>query len=563
MTPTLRRSILTACFVVAAATGRTFAEHESAQQKSAEQGSAQRPTNTDDGANGKKANGKKANGKKANGKKATSSPSKSDSGQPATRNSQGDTTGDRRSQQAESARRRRRTVPPWARKSSPRAELPVQPFGHARELLKRYDIDASSLGYLHDKQPLTADDEDTLIRVLYHVPRFRLDDIQRWSSSEVPWQSLLQKPEIHRADYFELRGRVVRVEKAPLIKELAELLQFDHYYRVRFLAEGSSHPLLLCARQVPRAWKADVDMNEPATANAMFMKLGAETKLGQELVFVTRRLRWHPRETNEDLGVDEDAVRLARLGMDIGLFDELANRHGQSVGSPERECFYRLLAALRNPRAERELPRTPQPINLTELLLRPAENEGKSLVLEGTLRRLTPIDVNDEDINAAFDIDAYYQLDAFVSLGKRSIRLGRQDDPDAPVFEGQFPVTICVAKLPPELQAIADQQLKDGERNRMLNEVIYVKGVFFKVWSYHTQFVDSSSSTNRQVSPMIIAYSIEMEQPERRGPLTGLAVGIVFILVLGATWFYVWRNSRKDDDTLHRLRKRTRPDVKF
>ena len=87
-----------------------------------------------------------------------------------------------------------------------------------------------------------------------------------------------------------LQGYVTKVETVAILPESAELLEYAEYYRVEMEVTGLPAPVVVCARVIPKAWKLDTKMHEPASIRALFLKDGAE----DGLVFAGERMAWHP-----------------------------------------------------------------------------------------------------------------------------------------------------------------------------------------------------------------------------------------------------------------------------
>ena len=120
---------------------------------------------------------------------------------------------------------------PW--ESPARSVEPVlRPPAGAAELLERFDIGTSQLESFFSGQPLSPTEEDVLVKLLYHLPRLGLENLQRWRKRDVSWDRVAAAPAENRVKTFHLRGRAKRVEKQPLLPEQVELFEFNHYYRV-------------------------------------------------------------------------------------------------------------------------------------------------------------------------------------------------------------------------------------------------------------------------------------------------------------------------------------------
>lgn len=72
---------------------------------------------------------------------------------------------------------------PWSDQQEQIGDLPARRLTHARELLSLLSIDESQLAASEDGSPLGMQDEETVRRILYRIPRFPLNDLHRWAKS--------------------------------------------------------------------------------------------------------------------------------------------------------------------------------------------------------------------------------------------------------------------------------------------------------------------------------------------------------------------------------------------
>jgi len=173
---------------------------------------------------------------------------------------------------------------------------------------------------------------------------------------------------------------------------------------------------------------------------------------------------------------------------------------------------------------------------LAPLLQHPETQHGRLMLVKGTARRVLRVRVDEPDIQDRFGIDHYYQIDVFVPLGDQVVQLGKDAGPDSPTFTNNFPVTVCVAELPPDLHESPD-----------LREDVSIPAANFKLWAYHSQFVTAYDKHQLQVSPMFIgAMPAVIHYRMALNPYISLAVAAVFIALLGCGWLVVWRSSRGD-----------------
>jgi hypothetical protein len=168
-------------------------------------------------------------------------------------------------------------------------------------------------------------------------------------------------------------------------------------------------------------------------------------------------------------------------------------------------------------------------------------DQGRPMVFDGVLRRVTKVRVTDEELVARFGMTHYYQLDVFVNPG-RSIKLDAA--PDAKSVD-TWPVFFWTPEVPEGWDAWVDKDVRQPVR---------VPGVFFKLFEYESAFSAEHSQGGKQWAPILIGAGVVWEPPdEETSPISGMIAGGLFAAAVLLGWFGVWRYSRMD----RKLRKKT------
>jgi hypothetical protein len=431
-----------------------------------------------------------------------------------------------------------------AAESAPAASnLQPQPAGPL-EILEKFDIGPSQIESFFSGQPLSAAEEDVLVKILYHFPRLGLDNLMRWRQKGVTWEQVAAAPVEHRMQVFRLTGRVKHVEAVRLLPEQAELFEFDHYYRARVTLADSPNEALVAARRIPDAWLLDTPIDEPTQVDAIFLKTGDAADQPRQLVFVADRLGWYPDRPDATHHIGPQQLALAKLGMDISLWDEIRKSKERALGSGDREGFYQLLAALGKPEA-RELKTQVKPLELVGLLENTAEHFGEVSPVQGLARRVMKVPVRDADVRSRFGIDHYYEIDLFVPLGDASLRFGQDPTGESnPVYRNKFPATLIVRDLPPGFP--------QGEN---VHELVATDAVFFKVWNYRSSY--TSKFGQLQPAPLFIASTVHVVTTGAGGNwITSALVLVAFALGLSVIVVIAWIYGRDDRRSENKARQR-------
>ncbi len=450
----------------------------------------------------------------------------------------------------DSAESAKETVPldsggrlPWEDAAQPITPLPVRPVASPREALS--DVSDSQLESFFDGLALDPGNP-ALIQILSRLPMIGMNHVKRFAArtKDVSWPQLAGDPAKHRVEMFRLTGRVERVEREDVPSQVAEIYEYDNYYRVSLRLDDAPHPVVVCARAIPQAWKLNEAIDQPASLYGLFLHLGPVERDDDPapLVFAAHRIAWHPDRSDAAAGVEPSHVLLGGLGMDVGLFDVVRPRNGAEFAKPDSECFHQLLAALRSSTPEDLWKHAEAKLDIVKVNEQADKHCGRMLVVQGNARRITKIMLEKPDIER-FGFQHYYEIDMFVPL-ERPIRFGKRDDANAPIYEHNFPIQVCVLRLPEGLS-----------ESQKINQTIRLPAAFFRLWVYRSQY--TAELGKRQVSPVLIGLEPEIVHSSSLslGPYVSLIALGVFALVLGGIWLGMWRYGRSDRkferETLH------------
>lgn len=439
------------------------------------------------------------------------------------------------------------------------------------------NLDPSEIDALLDGAALTANNE-TLLKVLYRIPVLSLADVHRFviRNQNVSVDDIQEDPDAHRFQMFHLKGAVTKVETVPLIEQLAERFEFDRYYKVTVQLEGNTQSVLISVREIPKQWGKGDGAGQPVEVDGLFLvseswndsldrqqdnaeadsnveATTSESTQLERLHFVASRLQWFPQSVEGLTDVTPGQLWLSHHGMDTSLFADLKGRDARPLGTEDSETFYQLLATMSRLDAlssdewqgegDERLP--VNKLELIQLMKSPGTSRGDAFLIEGNVRRVTKIEVDRAYFAERLDLDHYYQLDVFVKLEQNQvIRIAGKDGAEGPVFRNRFPVTICVAKLPPGLEPTEE-----------VNKPIRVTAHFMRTWSYPTEYAQQFEDSSRQIGPMFVGHHLSVEQqPASTAFLTMLAAGFLAVS-LGGTWvamMLLTRRSKKTDEAIQK-----------
>jgi hypothetical protein len=444
-------------------------------------------------------------------------------------------------------------VLPWkppTKAAEPILRTPSGPL----EILERFDIGTSQVENFISGQSLSPSEEDVLIKILYCFPRLGLDNLQRWRQQSLSFDKIAAAPAAHRGQIFRLAGRAKRVERRPLLPEQKELFEFGHYDLVTIALDNSPYQALVATRKIPHAWPINVPIDEPTAADAMFLKLGDAALDSPPLVFATAALGWYPDRPDEPHHIGDSQLALARLGMDISLWDDIRTSKDHALSSADREGFYQLLHVLGRLPPHSPLITPAASPDLVALLEKPQNHLGEISTIEGVARRIMRIAVNDPDINSRFGLDHYYEIDLFLSLGEASLHFAKSaKDKTGPTYRNAFPATLIARELP--------SGLSTGEN---VHELVRAEGVFFKTWAYRSPF--ASQFNQLQPAPLFITRRPQIVAMQSSSNwltsalvITAFVLGLAVILIIA----FVFNRSDRAARATKAARRAQTLDLKF
>ncbi|MBI1247347.1 hypothetical protein GC197_05810 [bacterium] len=416
--------------------------------------------------------------------------------------------------------------------AAPPAETPNFETMTAREFFEMIDFGPSYLEAFIDFQPQEGSEQEAVIRALTRIRRLQPHRITRWLKLEAPWAELAANPEEHRLEIYLLIGNVTAVREKVLPAEAVERVGLSSYYEVDLALDDSKGEATatIVVEDIPRAWKVALDpsknvIGQPVSCPGVFLKALSKEGAKPDLLFATPKISWHPSKPNAALGVTSAIVRLSQQGMDISELSQIRDR--TKFEGMEREPFYQMMTAVSRMPFDEQTPTVGQ--SVSELMLLPKDGlmvapekyRGEFLHLSGLCRRITRIEIDDEDIRDRFGIDHYFELSIFVPIPAPIVSQRPGDEESRREFSNDYPVLVCVPNLPQGL-AVGDQ----------LHASVQVTGAFFKLWAYRTPFMSRGDYNRRQISPLLIAASVQNSTGGAGFETNQFAMAMLIILII-------------------------------
>jgi hypothetical protein len=454
--------------------------------------------------------------------------------------------------------------PPWTRPDRPSgpSELP--------DILQLFGIISSDLETLVSPETSSSERERLLLNLLFYLPRLGPEDWSRWRETELSLENLLSEPSLHRGQSIVLRGRAQKIQAHAVPVNLAETLEFSHYWEVTVQLTDDQQEVwgeaTVFSRQIPAAWQKfeEGELDELTEIRGAFLNASGNTegntegdaKGGRKILAATARLPWFPDRLPDPSHpvaglVHPVSVQLSGAGVDHALWDEVRRRNNRPLDGPDRELFYQILAAVTQRDSVAMGQRHGQGLELGPLLLSPTDYQGELLTLTAFARRITRVTVADRDIRQRFGITHYFHIDALIDLGNQQIRLESRTPGQAAVYTDKFPMTFCTVQLPADLLELVEPDTGGSSPRPLINERIHISGIFLKTWPFRSEFLLGIDPEQRHPSPLLLGtrpVTVPMTPLPRDTPLE-LMFAILFVILLtgGAVW--VWRKDRSPKGT--------------
>jgi len=430
----------------------------------------------------------------------------------------------------------------------------------ARSLLA--GIEDSQLELLRDGVPSGLGEQEVLAKILYRLSRPSRATLEQLTTPG-GLEQFADPQRSRRWTLVALRGRLTQLQRIALLPELAERLEFTHYWQAMLVLSNTDQAVELYLRAIPGTWRNSESIDERVRVNAMFLKRGETVEGRARLVFAADSPEWYPESANKELGVTSDMVRLAGLEFDVSLFDQVRGTNGLPLGKPDQEAFYQLLAAVGRA-SQQEFESHAAPFELADAVERPKEQHGRWIEVTGTARAVKRIAIEDPRLRARFGFDHFFEVDLLVAMGDQSVRIGK----DGPVINNSFPVTCCTRSIP-----AAWQRTLPANGSGKLRDPVRFVGVHFKVWGYNSERMERAASErpaaaaknerNLQISPLLIGQQVTLLAPPPPLESSGTFFGTMAMVLVALVGAAIWWLSRSDRQQRRRSRAALQPEPRL
>lgn len=409
--------------------------------------------------------------------------------------------------------------------------------GASRAAWIQAGIDEDLLAGDRQGQPWDTPDTELALRLFPRFPRLPTPLGTQTLETEGAWEAVLRDPAGQLGAWIELQGTVIEMRTMSLAAEVRRRAERDQVFLVALSPAKSTNRMTVCVPAVPEIWLRADPTGQSVRVRGTFLRLGPPTDGHPHALMVAPRIRWFPAKVLPELGVTAAQHQLASARFDLGWLDTMRRVNRSPLSAEEQEPFFELFAA-----ANRlSPPTTPaalgqHPLDVPELLQRPQVAQGEFFRFQGVARRIVRILVDDPAAVAALGQGHYYQLDVLVPLDRRAIRMTSSDEStqSSPIFEGTFPITVCVTQL--------GAGLIEGEN---LRKNVAGVAVFYKLWSYPSELMARHQRHGQQVGPLLVGGWIERTPDDTVSTGFGAGLAVLVVSSLVALGWGLFRQPRR------------------
>ena len=357
---------------------------------------------------------------------------------------------------------------------------------------------------------------------------FRLQKISKKTfDSKVSPEGSGGETEIGQAAKFDGTIKSLRLLKVP--EKLVEFLEFTVFQDtvVQFGEGSEARTINVISARLPKGVKVGDRVSG----------VGIVIEPGDKRAVVACPLQWFPSEPASD-----GWRLLGEAGVDVSELAQVGSRNRELLTAKDNDSFYQILSVAQEIGQSNEAtkfePKWVKPINL---LKQPEKYTGDWIRMRLDTVRVTRVAVTEAARQKQLGSDHYFQVDAHGNLENVAVQIERPKGEEGPPvrFEGTYPVSLVMKKLPPFLtEAISAKEGGDAVA-AMISQPIQIEGFFFRLWSYSSDFMQRQGGGNQFGPLLMVARMTDRSHvvqagvgPEIFGYIAAVAVIGAILLVL-------------------------------
>ncbi len=340
-------------------------------------------------------------------------------------------------------------------------------------------------------------------------------------------------------DAVDFSGEVESIRRLEVPTDLIPFLEFSKLYVLRISAAETKTDV------VAHSIDPNLQVGDRVAGVGVAIEVTDQGTL-PPLAIAVANPQWFPRRV-PNLGWQ----LLRDEGLDISLISALASRDRKPLTAADGDAFYGMLAAATSigKRDQVTMPMA-KPIEPLEMLQKPDQLAGQWIEVALETVQITRVSVSEPDRQSQLASDHYYQIDAVGDLDNVIVAIEPNRDDGQPVFfEGRYPVSVVVAKLP---EFLRKQILAKSGNNAVLTDLrtkINVTGFYYRLWSYQSEFMNQQGGGD-QFGPLLLAAKItdlEPQHDDTRGVAVFGTIAAVAVIA-GVLTIFLWHRKTSAAD---------------
>ena len=344
-----------------------------------------------------------------------------------------------------------------------------------------------------------------------------------------------ESPPGEAGDAIQLQGTLGDAKRVQVPQQLQEYLNFRSIYFLQI--QNNEKTFRVITSRFPTQAKAGDRIQVTGVVLAM------DSKTSQTSI-ACGNVGWFP---NREMSGGEKLLESS--GFNLSLLAGLSDRNRLPLSPLDGDAFYSMIATAQQLTT---LPNLPAPKSANPITFL---RDGKDLIadwiqmeIEGV--QVTKIAVTTPERQEQLGSDHYFQIDAIGDLGEVVVKVEPEAGEEPVVFKTRYPISIVIRELPEFLTRVENQGPAEIESIvRPLRGKLLVKGFFFRLWAYESEFMQQQGGSS-QFGPLLIASELRDLEPSAANPIgvekIGYAAATAILLGMVGIWFWL-RNAGKQD----------------
>lgn len=320
-------------------------------------------------------------------------------------------------------------------------------------------------------------------------------------------------------------------------------------------SQSSPQLVSIFCTHVPSIWKSSAQLKQPVQLRSFKLikksidnasASQSSSQVSETICHIADRLAWRVDTIDEGSlqtlmpKLPDSWAQLGKQGWDLAWFDLLAENNKRVISGDEADALRSMLSITANESNSKLSSSEAAPsLQLVQALQDTASHIGEKV--DWTVRLVSARQVDLDGKQSYFQLDGFARmLPGQVIKFDSGIGEGKAVD-----FKGEFPVTILSKAQPDLLQG--KQAVSVGDGTWKVGLLVQVQGRFFRLWSYESERVKTSTGNGRLVAPLVMASSVtETRNPPVMNRSGGWWIYLVamFLVIVASSFIQIRLRGR-------------------